>query len=548
VPSLIEGAKKLAGRRTDLDSRVSGLSEAVAATRGRLDDAVVDAAAGVAERASARLGLSANHTVVALAGATGSGKSSTFNALTGLDLAAVGVRRPTTSWASACIWGPNGASELLEWLGIPARHQIVRDSMLDDGREVRELQGLVLLDCPDHDSTEVSHHLEVNRLISMTDLMVWVVDPQKYADAALHDGFLRPLSDHGNVMLVVLNHIDEVPDDRRASMVADLRGLLDADGLSEVPVLVTSAKTGEGMTELRNLIAQRVRDKATTRSRFATDISGAAEKLAAVNGDAKPPSLSERDKTELVDAVSDSAGVPIVVEAVHKATTIRARRATGWPLTAWVSKLRPDPLKRLHLDLGKDLVSSARSSLPKASYVQQARVEAAVRDVSDQLSVDLARPWAHAVRRASTSRFEDLKDALDRAISTADLGVTRTPLWCRTVRVLQWLLLLAAIGGAGWLAALAVMRYLDTTKPTTPDFQGWPLPLILLVLGVGIGFVLAVLSRALINIGSKGRSRKASRRLRAAVRQVTDDLVIGPIETELAAYARAREGLQRARG
>ena len=42
-------------------------------------------------------------------------------------------------------------------------------------------------------------------------------------------------------MLVVLNHIDEVPEDRRASMLADLQRLLDADGLAGVPLVATSA-------------------------------------------------------------------------------------------------------------------------------------------------------------------------------------------------------------------------------------------------------------------------------------------------------------------
>src|SRR6201999_2164159 len=119
------------------------------------DDETVDQASEIVERAASRLRLSADHTVVAIAGATGSGKSSTFNALTGLELSAVGVRRPTTSWATACVWGSEGAQELLEWLGIPPRHQTTRDSMLDAARDVakadRELDGVVLLDLPDHD-------------------------------------------------------------------------------------------------------------------------------------------------------------------------------------------------------------------------------------------------------------------------------------------------------------------------------------------------------------------------------------------------------------
>ena len=105
MTSLLEGARRLVTRSPDIGARLQGLDAAVTAARGRLDDALVDEAAAVAERATGRLKLSADHTVVALAGATGSGKSSTFNALSGLELAAVGVRRPTTSWATACVWG-----------------------------------------------------------------------------------------------------------------------------------------------------------------------------------------------------------------------------------------------------------------------------------------------------------------------------------------------------------------------------------------------------------------------------------------------------------
>src|SRR5689334_5418937 len=144
MTSVLETAKRLVARGSDLADRLDGLATAVQASRGRLDDAIVDPAQEVAERAASRLKLSADHTVVALAGATGSGKSSTFNALTGLDLSAVGVRRPTTSWATACVWGRDGATELLDWLEIPPRHRVERDSMLDVRRQDQVLNGLVL--------------------------------------------------------------------------------------------------------------------------------------------------------------------------------------------------------------------------------------------------------------------------------------------------------------------------------------------------------------------------------------------------------------------
>jgi GTP-binding protein EngB required for normal cell division len=551
MTSLLEGAKKLVTRGSDIGARVKGLDEAVAAARGRLDDALVDRASGVVDRAAERLRLSADHTVVALGGATGSGKSSTFNALVGLELASVGVRRPTTSWATACTWGANGAGELLEWLGIPPRHQVVRDSMLDTGREAKELEGLVLLDLPDHDSTEVSHHLEVERLVRLADLLVWVLDPQKYADAAIHDRFLRPMAAHRGVMMIVLNHIDEVPEDRRPSMIADLRRLLDADGLAGVTLVATSAKDGTGIDELRKAIVARVKDKASTRTRIATDIAQTASELAAVSGHARPPQLSDRDQAELRAAIADAAGVPIVVDAVHKAARIRARRATGWPVTSWLSKLRPDPLKRLHLDLGttgRDLVASARSSIPDANQIQKARIESAVRDLSDTLSGDLSRPWAAALRKASVSGLPDLEDRLDRAVGGVDLGVARIPVWTRLVRGAQWVLLLASLAGAVWLAALAVTSYLELPEPATPDVGPVPVPTMLLVGGVALGLVLALLCRVLVGRSARKRAQRADRRLRDAVDEVTDELVVAPLVTELEAYRTTTEGLRVAAG
>ena len=51
----------------------------------------------------------------------------------------------------------------------------------------------------------------MNRLVGLVDLLVWVLDPQKYADAAVHERYLRPLARHGDVTVVVLNQIDRLP-------------------------------------------------------------------------------------------------------------------------------------------------------------------------------------------------------------------------------------------------------------------------------------------------------------------------------------------------
>jgi GTPase Era involved in 16S rRNA processing len=546
MTSLLEGAKKLVTRSSDIGARVDGLERAATAARGRVDDAVVDDAEKVAARAAGRLKLSADHTVVALAGATGSGKSSTFNALSGLELAAVGVRRPTTSWATACVWGKEGAEELLEWLGIPSRHQVTRDSMLSKADEDVELRGVVLLDLPDHDSTEVSHHLEVERLVQLADMLVWVLDPQKYADAAIHDRFLKPLSGHRDVMLVVLNHIDTVPEDRRASMIEDVSRLLEADGLAGVPVLGVSARHGWGVDELRGMIAERVAAKKVTRSRLEADVKSAAQRLQEATGTGKAPTLSKERIAALDDAFAEAAGVPTVVKAVADSTRLRANRATGWPVTAWFSRLKPDPLKRLHLDLGasgKELTGTARTSVPKATGVQRARVDTEVRALADHVGEGMAPAWASAVRAASVSRLPDLGDRLDRAVASTDLGAAKIPVWAGLVRVLQYVLIVSAVLGAGWLALLAFGSYARLPEPPTPEVGAFPLPTLMLLGGVGLGILLALVCRWLVSLTAKARARSADKRLREAISEVSAEVVVTPIQAELASYAEVRDGL-----
>jgi GTPase Era involved in 16S rRNA processing len=549
MTSLLEGARKLVTRGSGLGSRIAALEVAIEASRGRLDDDVVADAEAVIERATGRLRLSANHTVVAIAGATGSGKSSTFNALTGLELSAVGVRRPTTSWATACVWGSDGAAELLEWLGIPARHQTSRDSMLDPLGQGhvstdKDLEGVVLLDLPDHDSTEVAHHLEVDRIVNLADMLVWVLDPQKYADAAIHDRYLSPLSTHSEVMLVVLNHIDTVPPDRRRAMVADVRRLLADDGLHDVPVIPMSAKSGEGVAELRSEIAKRVAAKKSSKQRLEADLRAVAARLNEECGSGKPRSLAKGRVEAMEDALADSAGVPTVVRAIERSTRLRAGRATGWPVVSWLSRLRPDPLKRLHLDLGpegKKLTSRSRTSIPEATPVQRARVDTEIRALADDVSAGMSRPWADAVRRASLSRLEDVSDRLDVAIAETDLGAARIPWWAGVVRVLQWVLILAALVGAAWSAALAFSGSLGSSA--TPTYFDISLPVLLLVGGVAAGILLALLCRVLVNVTARRRAAAADRRLRAAVREVSAEFVVRPVDVELEAFRTVRTGL-----
>ncbi|HEY0934944.1 MAG TPA: GTPase, partial [Trebonia sp.] len=233
--------------------------------------ALLDDAESVLKRAGERLRLSSHHTVIALAGGTGSGKSTLFNALSGATFSPPGVTRPTTRHVHACVWGMQGAAPLLDWLGVQRRHRYARASVLDSGES--DLDGLILLDLPDHDSVVTASMAAVDRLSKLADMVIWVLDPQKYADAAVHNRYLIPLAGHAAVFTVVLNQVDLLPPQQANDCEDDLRRLLDAEGLTDAPLLSVSARTGAGLSELRALLTKTVTGNRTVSDRITADIA-----------------------------------------------------------------------------------------------------------------------------------------------------------------------------------------------------------------------------------------------------------------------------------
>lgn len=224
-----------------------------------------------------RLRLGVDHTVVALLGGTGSGKSSMFNAISHLNFAEVGALRPTTQQAAACVWG-SPATALLDFLEIDPSRRIARESELD-AQDERPLHGLVLLDMPDHDSIEEAHSEQVDRLLPLADLLLWVVDPQKYADHALHSQYLRRLERRADAMIVLVNQIDTVPGGAVGAIEESLRELLIADGLPEVPIVMTSTATGEGVPDVRERLVDAVTRTSTAARTADAELAAVTERL-----------------------------------------------------------------------------------------------------------------------------------------------------------------------------------------------------------------------------------------------------------------------------
>ncbi|CAN5765925.1 50S ribosome-binding GTPase [soil metagenome] len=505
----------------NLDDRLQALRRVVEIGRDRLEPSLVDQARGILERGTERMGFGRNLTVAALAGATGTGKSSLFNRLSGADLSPVGVLRPTTSTTQAAVWGE--ASEVLDWLGVARRH----------GLSDPDLDGLVLLDLPDHDSTQVEHRLEADRLVELVDVFIWVVDPQKYADATLHDDYLRPLAGHAAVTVVVLNQIDRLTEAQRPQCAAELARLLKEDGMTAVQVLSTSTVTGEGLEELRRTIVTRVREERAAVERLSADLDRLAARLAPRCGPAGVRGLGAGDRESLVDALAEAAGVETVAGALAGAHRRDAALAMGWPFTRWLRRFRPDPLRRLHLGRGGE---GGRTSLPVATPLQRAQVDSAVRRTATAAGTGLPDPWPDSIKRSVAASTQTLMDELDASISVTDLPETDRPGWWSVANGLQTLLATVAVLGFLWLALLFGLEWLQIPRPPTPEVERIPWPTLALVGGLLCGFALSLLFQLLARAGAGRRRKRASRALRAGVEAIAERTVAGPIEHELGLY------------
>ena len=524
-------------------ARAASLTSALEAGAGCLPAGGVDRAEVVIAKAAARISITGGHTVVALAGATGSGKSSLFNDLVGADIAHVGVRRPTTAKPKAAVWGTESASRLLDWLMVGARHLVDAPGL--------DLEGLVLLDLPDFDSHEVAHRLEAERVLDLADVFIWVTDPQKYADARLHEDYIAKLSAHDAVTVVVLNQADRLTPEALAACRSDLVRLLEGDGVMNAEVIATSATQGSGVADLRQHISAAVAGHRAALVRLDSDLRSAASVLRSGVADSEPR-LDDQSDAALVDALTRAAGIPTILNAVERDFRRETWARTGWPFTRWARALRPAPLKRLGLSkdppgpsgvITQSDVRSVlgRSSLPPATPAARSAVELATRELGDQAGRDLPQAWTDAVSDAAMPPGEDLADALDQAVVGTSLR-TRNPLWWVVFGFLQGILAVTAIVGLVWLMVLMALGWLQFAFDP-PRLGPFPYPFLLLAGGLLIGLLLSNLTRAAGRVGARRRRRVVAARLREKVSQVSRDGLVAPVQKVLDQHRITREHL-----
>lgn len=518
-----------------LRSRLDALRELVGLSRARLDSGTLAEASRVLDEAAARRKLSGEHTVVAIAGATGSGKSQLFNALAGVAISETGVRRPTTAAPIACSWS-DGAAPLIDRLGIPGR---LRRRPLQSPEAEAQLRGLVLVDLPDHDSAAIQHREQVDRVLALVDAVIWVVDPEKYADAMLHERYLRPMAGHAEITFVVLNQVDRLPGEAAEQVLDDLRRLLDEDGIAlgeygepGATVLALSALTGDGIGELRESLSQFLAERGAAARRISADLDAAAMRLRPVYSTGQRTGLSEEARDEFADRLADAVGATAAGQAAERAWRRNANRACGTPwlrLWRWVQDRGDSTTGRLPVRAPADEEATARQ-----------RVEQAVRTVADRAARDLPAPWALAVREAAVRGAQGLPEALDEMATRATTPAGRPPRpgwWPAAVLAQASMTILQIIGGL-WLLG-QIIGFM------APNLG---VPVLLMLAGIIGGPGVEWGSRMAARGPARRYGLEAERRLREAAAGCGRARVLDPVAAELLRYREVREQYGRVTG
>lgn len=591
---------------------VASLKDAISYGEGRVPETVLLDAAETLERLSQRRELSTEHTVIGFFGATGSGKSTLFNAIAGQNIALSAPTRPTTSTVQAAIWEAEGSEELLDWLGIdkrvyPQTQALAAEGEASDGNgagkhnkaggaaapnavtepapglfnrirravggrgEMRtRTGGLILLDMPDFDSVTTTNRDLAARMMRYVDVLVWVVDPQKYADAVIHRDFMVPLAASGAQALCVLNQADKLAPAEVPAVLVSLTRLLQAEGTEAhllAPPIAVSARTGEGVDVLRDLLAQVAAAKSLSLQRTDAQLHATASQLrtyAGGEGTMLAGAYALDAEQKLVKACYTSSQAEQVLQAATASYRRAAGQHTGWILTRWMSRLKADPLRRLHLGqqdetksaskteksagmLGSDSENAPElvaSSLPPLSAAQKAGMANAVRQYSKQMAARIDEPWKRSMKEAALSREAELPELLERDMVRIDYGLGRTRAPWVIFNALQWIALMSALVGVGWLTLISGMAYLQIQLPPAPTPEGSPVPLptLLLLLGILLGIASAGVGRLLTAMGSRYYARKLRGRLQTGVEKAVQSCVVAPVQQEakcLNAYRKA---------
>ena len=208
--------------------------------------------------------------IVAMLGGTGTGKSTLLNALVGETVVEEGKTRPTTN---APVLVCHTATNTEEW-GVDLH------GIRIEKRELASLENLVILDCPDPDTTEDSQQRESNlarlrKVLPLCDILLVTATQQKYKSRRVLDELADAAP--GARLVFVQTHADKDVDIRE-----DWTKLLSTNYEPGHVFFVDSTATSEEteFTELRRLLTVELNDESAVYIRQANYVGLALETVA----------------------------------------------------------------------------------------------------------------------------------------------------------------------------------------------------------------------------------------------------------------------------
>ena len=403
---------------------------------------------------------------------------------------------------------------------------------------------------------------EVSRLVGQADLMVWVLDPQKYADAAVHSRFLVPMAGHSSVIAATLNQADLLTPEQAEEAVADLRRLLDAEGLHDARVVVTSATTGAGVPDLRKVLTDTVIERRAAVQRIGADVDALAVRFVPYAGEVSDvlardsgdedgqvtPTVPPASAEALTEALCRAAGVSGVGKALQSARELKAVDYVGWPV-AWLADrmLRRDPVRKLRLaTLWEELRGTAAGSIG----AQQSEIDNAITMVADEAGRGLPPVWQASVRGAARSRTDEIPGALGAAIAQSLPAENSVAPWWRAVAAWQGLLLGVAAVCVAWVLAIVVVGVFHASAHASSllsDVGLIPWVVLIAAAVLLLGWLTANGYMTVVAREADQERELVEEQMRAAIADVAQQKVLAPVEQELSEFARFRAELTVAR-
>ncbi len=523
-------------------------------------------------------------TVIAVAGPSGTGKSTVVNTLARRNsLVPTGMHRPTTTELVAYVDAEVTAAPFLELSGIPrsvsvefctTRSNPLRDSlgMVGEGHQVRS----ALTQCGHPIVVEVPDTLLVPELTSAAsqvletaDLILWTTDSQKYADAAFHSR-ISAFPRHPNSYFV-LTHTEGLTESQLQTLNQELAAIAERIGVSP-EILQISLYDESSLARFRETVAELSHaPEARWRGEQAA-IHHAATKLGQdleldVTGEfstqpvqapsvASPPSPAE---TKLVDQVTQVSGLS-AMEANFSKQYLRAGGFwTLWPVLSWLAGIKPlshvnqdnsatpgepeadkpvgpsaDPSPEQTADeSATPAVTDSTPDLPSVApqtdslnrffpRVNVAGITSAARSYAATASAHRPSKWVDFAQLKAVELSGNLVSALNLALESWKFPARPARTWWRIWRLGHWFWLAALVVGLLW-SLVAGVAFLGGAGTSAAVWMVGPVPFPLLVLVAAVAgtLVWSLVGTKILHCGARNYGRECADKFRSLIQEVT---------------------------